>query len=488
MQFKNLNVTKAPQYSREVDPQTGKHKVRISVEIDGTATSVEAYGSDSRSAYSSAMARFTTTVHGKYDQFDSKYQVMTVLGNPREAAPSQLALSASTASNKNDPKAIAPKFDSEGSEEDEEEKLVPGKPGETKDEPVKRPMIKGNPRNHLPFPNNNDGRDGKALEEPMPGQAMRPGEAVLTAKGINKSATDNNASIFFGRERGNDAGFNFGPNSEKRNLKSRYSDQMGAGCLDLVAGRMAPFPLDKVNDHGPLFAGPMFNTHRPTDLVNLQLSGGIHPGMCMDAARIYISQMTTLDYNFNLRGTERATDRATGKAELYPCSGIILKADKVRMHARQDIKIVTGGTWETVNSQGNRITQNNGIHLIAENGRNKDNKLIPQQPIVLGDNLVLAMTKLVDLISTLGGIVDNFAADQILFNQILANHYHILPEMLPTMPSIEGSLQGFLTTLGQIANTRIAVYMDDLNKGLYATKYLSPLGSNYINSRHNTVN
>jgi hypothetical protein len=158
------------------------------------------------------------------------------------------------------------------------------------------------------------------------------------------------------------------------------------------------------------------------------------------------------------------------------------------MHARQDIKIVTGGGWETVNSQGNRITKNNGIHLIAENGRDKKNKLIPQQPIVLGDNLVLAMTKLVELISTLGAIVNNFAEAQVRLNQVIANHYHLLPEVLPTMPSIEAGLQGFLSILDQITNTKFAILAHDKNLGLYAAKYLDHLGSNYINSRHNTVN
>lgn len=489
MQFKSLKITKAPQYSRELDPLTGRHKIRIAIEIDEEYTSVEASGTTYNSAYNSAMERFTNTVYGKYSQFDSKYQILQVLGNPNEIEPDQLAIATSTASTKPNKKdSFVPDPIKSGTTSEEEETLTPGAPGEEQDTAPKYSMIKGQPRNHLPFVNNNDGRDGRSLEEPLPGHPLRPGEAVLTAKIVDKKATDNNASIFFGRERTNDSGFAFSPKTKKRNLKSRYSDQMGAGCMDLVVGRMAPFPLEKTNDFGPLFAGPMFNTYRPTDVSNIQLSGGLHPGICMDAARIYISQMTTLDYNFNIRESSDPITVTPQKKELYPCSGIMLKADKVRMHSRQDIKIVTGGRHEKYNSQGNRVTQNNGIHLIAENGQNKSGEYLPQQPIVLGDNLVEAITKLVDLISTLGGIVDNFAADQILFNQILANHYHILPELLPTPPSIEASLQGILTTLGQITNTRLAGYLNDLNKGLYATKYLSPAGTKYINSRNNTVN
>ena len=277
---------------------------------------------------------------------------------------------------------------------------------------------------------------------------------------------------------------------------------MGAGCLDLVVGRMAPFPLDQqalvdgTKDEngeskitGKIFAHANFNTHDKIELTQVNLSNGAHPGKVMDAARIYISQMTTVDYNFKIKNPNFSVNQDNKNIELYPCSGIMLKADKVRMHSRQDLKIVTGGEHEKFNSQGNRITQNNGIHLIAENGRDKEGNSLPQQPMVLGDNLVLALTKMIDLISQLGAVVQNFSTNQTLLNQTLANHYHIdVGTLQPGMQSIETSLQGVLSTIEQLVNVKIAGYMTDLNRGLFCAKYLDRGGSKYINSKHNTVN
>ncbi len=65
----------------------------------------------------------------------------------------------------------------------------------------------------------------------------------------------------------------------------------------------------------------------------------------------------------------------------------MLKADKLRMHARQNMKFVTRGNKETVNSQGNQIPASDvGIHLIANNGRKLSNpdQDLPQHPMVLG--------------------------------------------------------------------------------------------------------
>jgi len=491
MKYKGLTITKAPRFSRMYDKQTGKHKVRISVEIDNESTSVEASGNTESAAYSSAMERFTSTVYGKYSQFEHKFDVSQRLlrGVPEEADPQTLSVESATKSNKLDSLIPDPIKSSAADTDDPEPKSMSlGTPASAQSDPPKRSMIKGLPRNHIDFPGGNDGKSGRTLEEPLPGHILRPGEIVLTAKTLNKSATNNNASIFFGRERTNDPGFSYSVNSNKRNIESRYSDHMGAGCLDLVVGRMAPFPINKDSHSGSINAGPMFNTHNTPEIKNVQLKGGYHPGICMDAARIYMGQMTTLDYNFNIKSPDAATQQQEKKTKLYPCSGIMLKADKLRLHSRQDIKIITGGRHEKFNSQGNRITQNNGIHLISENGSDKSGKRLPQQPLVLGDNLVEGLTKMVDLISKLGGIVDAFTASQMNFNQILANHYHILPELLPTPPSIEATLQGILTTLDLLINTRLGLFMNDLNKGLYATKYLDPGGPKYINSRNNTVN
>ena len=82
-------------------------------------------------------------------------------------------------------------------------------------------------------------------------------------------------------------------------LVSGYSDHQGAGAIDIVVGRGAPFPTKSKNK--PL--APIFTTipdkagHIKKKLANLES----HPKMLMDAARIYISQMTDIDENFKIR-------------------------------------------------------------------------------------------------------------------------------------------------------------------------------------------
>ena len=479
----------------------GKFEVRMIAEYDGKKTSVLTSGNSLSSAYANAEKRMAGALMNNHPNLyrnrnEASEEVSRSFTSTAEQNFDDLSLEASTASTRD---ATQPTPVMEGAEPDP----IIGRPTQASsknDQP--KIMIKGRPANHVPYRNGNNGTGPLSLEEPVPPGILRPGEVLLTADKIDSKATNNNASIFFGRDITNDPGFAYRHRTKDRKSDSRYTAHMGSGCLDLVVGRMAPFALDQEalregtkDQNGEsmidskIFAAANFNTHDKAILKTVALEGGSHPGVVMDAARIYISQMTTIDYNFKIKNPRFSVNQETKNIELYPCSGIMLKADKVRMHSRQDIKIVTGGEHEKVNSQGNRITQNNGIHLMAENGRDREGKSLPQQPIVLGHNLIEALTKMIDLVSQLGAIVHNFSANQALLNQTLANHYHIDAGTLqPGIMSIESSLQGILSTIEQLANVKLAGYMTDLNRGLFCAKYLDPGGSRYINSKHNTVN
>ena len=70
-----------------------------------------------------------------------------------------------------------------------------------------------------------------------------------------------------------------------------------------------------------------------------------HPGVLMDAARIYISQMCLIDDYFGIAKEISTSNNALNMSTEVPrpttiSSAIMIKADEVRMHSRKDIKIV----------------------------------------------------------------------------------------------------------------------------------------------------
>ena len=116
-------------------------------------------------------------------------------------------------------------------------------------------------------------------------------------------------------------------------------------------------------------------------------------------------------------------------SDKIPKSAIALKADQVRLVAREGIKLVTG--TDNKNSQGGKIFGFGGIDLIAGNN---DEDL---QPFVKGDNLVAGLNRIVHHINKLSGIVDAFCTHQKAFNAAVSDHVHISPfQAQPTFPSI----------------------------------------------------
>ena len=96
----------------------------------------------------------------------------------------------------------------------------------------------------------------------------------------------------------------------------------------------------------------------------------------------------------------------------------MIKADQVRMHAREDIKIVTGGNREDINSQGEPVVLS-GIHLIAGNKEGE------QQPLVLGENLRLALMCIIEKLNQVNSQLQSFASQQIKVNKAFMDHNHV---------------------------------------------------------------
>mgnify|MGYP001435055027 CR=1 FL=1 len=150
------------------------------------------------------------------------------------------------------------------------------------------------------------------LSEPVPSYSKRPGDWVLKSP-----EQDNNAAIILGRDR-NPFGptrrnIHKGPGSNEHpgdddtvpGAASGYSDYMRAGAIDLVVGRGAPYPLEKMSFSRGEQLPPLFKTQPVDELLGKALRSGVDdapdgilkpPGYVMDAARIYISQKTLLYY------------------------------------------------------------------------------------------------------------------------------------------------------------------------------------------------
>ena len=286
------------------------------------------------------------------------------------------------------------------------------------------------------------GLAGGTLGEPLPAYISAPCEKVLQGA--------NNTWLVFGRDR----------------LQSRLSGYGGrgdtqAGAMDIVVGRLGSFGVS-VDKSGQ--------------------KSWVDPSVKWDAARIYLSQKTDVDDNFYL------ADGHVGNAKTK--SAIALKADGIRIVAREGIKLVT--RTDAVNSQGGEIAEAVGIDLLATNN---DEEL---QPIPKGGNLKESLEQLTTHVSKLNGIVDSLLMYQTAFNEALTHHTHIAPlKIIPspagvgfvweTAPSIPVVSKGIKTMIDHLSQTKRSLMIHKTNLASYKFKYFNPAGSKYINSRYNNT-
>ena len=286
------------------------------------------------------------------------------------------------------------------------------------------------------------GLAGDPLIEPLPSFIKTSSEKCIEGS--------NNTCIVLGRDR---------PGSRISGYGGKGHTQ--AGCIDLVVGRIGADPTSFQEDGTRTWADP---------------------SMKYDAARIYISQKSDIDENFYL------ADGKVGNAKAK--SAIAIKADGVRIVARDGIKLVT--RTDGMNSQGGEIAQASGIDLIATNN---DEDL---QPIPKGGNLREALEKLVTHVDKLNGIVDSMLMYQMKLNRALTEHTHISPMKLienpfgfgfawETWPSLPVKAAGAKTMWDHMSQTKRSLMIHKTNLGTYKFKYFTPSGDKYINSRFNNT-
>ena len=175
---------------------------------------------------------------------------------------------------------------------------------------------------------------------------------------------------------------------------SGYSN---ADAIDIVVGRGQNLKSGKVlkSDMSMQEAEDYYGDGPPEGFI-------VGPMFTADAARIYVSSRTNIDHNFGIATAPRDAHRGSNA---HPVSGIGIKADRVRMIARDNIKIVTGQNQgfvggKELNSLGGNSTQAGTISLIGGNYTDSEIKLaglfqpdgaiqsIPYlQPAIKGDNL-----------------------------------------------------------------------------------------------------
>lgn len=255
-----------------------------------------------------------------------------------------------------------------------------------------------------------------------------------------------NASVVLGRDRPGDVTSGYGGKGHSH-----------CGSIDIVVGRMGHKARAGIeNEEGKneqLYVNPNFKT---------------------DAARIYISQKTDVDRNFRLaQGSQSYADTR---------SAIAMKADGIRMIAREGIKLVCGA--DALNSQGSKISNRAyGIDLIANND---DSDL---QPIPKGKNLESALNSIVKNLDDLAGIVNSFLISQMFYNASIQFHTHNSPFFgIPVglSPSLQATNPQ--ASIDLVTKCTIGLFNHKINMAMLRLRNLSPAGKNYINSLYNNTN
>ncbi len=226
----------------------------------------------------------------------------------------------------------------------------------------------------------------------------------------------------------------------------------GAGTIDMVTGRMS---------------------HNPSTVNSRNESLRADPDFKLDASRIYVSQKTDIDDNFDL---------ATGKVGRSTArSGIGIKSDAVRVIGREGIKLITG--TDIKGSHGEDILSVSGIDLIAGND---DGNL---QPLVLGNNVNESLEKMADFVDKLAGIVSSAIVYQMKFNTKVASHTHLTAFYgTPTAPSEILVPAGVQVAKDLGIKTIKDIFKFRTNIKFHKQTYYAVSGKKYINSRHNNTN
>lgn len=285
-------------------------------------------------------------------------------------------------------------------------------------------------------------------------QAMTRREEV-SSEIVAGRGSDNNAFIIIGNDRVDKPHTGYGGKGHTQ-----------CDAIDLVAG---------LGGYGP----------KEVDSIGNDIK--TNPNFFVDSARIYISQKTDVDKNFGIgefgstqeKEQKVTTDKDTGKYGAK--SAVVTKADNIRLIGRESIRLVTG--TDAKNSQGGDVLEKSGIEIVAMNN------IKTLQPMVLGDNLQLALITIINNIESLAKITHGYIKYQMKYNQALSQHVHITPFFgLPTLPSQTALPAGIACDIETMTRTELSILKHITNLQGFKHNFLTESGDSFINSRLNKVN
>lgn len=247
----------------------------------------------------------------------------------------------------------------------------------------------------------------------------------------------------------------------------------GTAAIDLIVGRKA---ADESYNLATMKANPDFAT---------------------DAARVYISQKADIDRYLSVPPGK------SGMSEGRSAVGI--KADSVRMVARENLKLVVG--TDTKNSRQGSINTKFGVELIAGDLEKcleiltiEDTAELQileiekggMQPIPLGINTAFAIEQLTEKVDKLSSVVSTAAVILTDYMNEMSSHTHrnLVNEYfgLPVLPS-EQSVYACNQTAVQL--TQYVIHGIELFRReliSYKNNHLRPAGAYYINSKYHSLN
>tara|TARA_A100000172_G_scaffold26045_1_gene15211 strand:- start:5 stop:1030 length:1026 start_codon:yes stop_codon:yes gene_type:complete len=313
-------------------------------------------------------------------------------------------------------------------------------------------------------------------------RAQELNESVLGLDGSNPTAQPLNTSGVFGGETYEPkVRFNFAP-SEK-------GIDNGNAYITLGKDR----PSGKASGLG----GQGATGANAIDIVVGRLSSALTPdgtyadnSFSADAARVYISQLTNIDFNFGID---------PGKSGyMEGRSGIGIKADGVRVIGREGVKIVTGrsnnatgfGMKGETNSLGGKISQPAPlIELIAGNNTeptfeigglfNGATRIDKIQGVAMGQNTTEALRGLSDLMTDMLSLVKIKFNAQFGFNTALS-----LAASLPAPLAGPATAAAYAVYNGAHLKSNYNMYQLFIDKAVWDVNYLQPYGKRYIESRN----
>ena len=171
------------------------------------------------------------------------------------------------------------------------------------------------------------------------------------------------------------------------------------------------------------------------------------------------------------------------EAELVVIEKVPVKEsqDGIRILAREGIKLVTRA--DRMNSQGGPLDKIFGVDIIAGN----DDKSL--QPMVLGNNLVLSMEEMAQILSEVIGTVNDIVINMSKLDLALSTHIHPSPFFgAPTLPSPGMAIEA-VASMAQLASvTAFSNAAQKFNIMAWRTKYTKPGAKYKIRSKFNNVN